>query len=95
MISITSRALSEAKRIFAEKNIPDDYALRLLVEGGGGCGGAKFRLGFDKQKSTDDATEIEGLKIIFEKKSLMFLLSVELDFEERESERGFVFRAKK
>ena len=95
MISVTEKALSEVKHIIANKNVPQDFALRLLVEGGGGCGGAKFRLGFDRQKDGDDFVLLDGVKVVFEKRTLMFLLSVELDFEERESERGFVFKPKK
>ncbi len=94
MIDISEKALAEVRRIMKEKNVPADYFLRLLVEGGGGCGGAKYRLGFDKQKEGDDFFMAEDVKVIFEKKTLLFLLSVKLDYEERENEQGFIFKPK-
>ncbi|WP_027001466.1 HesB/IscA family protein [Hugenholtzia roseola] len=90
-IPITAKALEKIKQIRSQKNIPPHYHLRLLVEGGGGCGGARFRLGFDTKKDEDEAFEIEGLTVIYQKKQLLYLIDKEIDYEERQEAAGFVF----
>jgi iron-sulfur cluster assembly protein len=90
-ISITHRAVQEIKHIMTNKNIPEGYGLRVLVQGGGGCGGAKFRLGFDKLKEGDMQYMVDDIPIYYEKKQVMYLMGLEIDFEERTDARGFVF----
>ncbi|MCU0392314.1 MAG: iron-sulfur cluster assembly accessory protein [Thermoflexibacter sp.] len=92
-IRITNKAAQEIKYIMAHKNIPQGYGLRVLVQGGGGCGGAKFRLGFDKLKEGDMQYITEDIPVYYEKKQLMYLMGLEIDFEERTDARGFVFNA--
>jgi iron-sulfur cluster assembly protein len=90
-VIITPKALSSIKAIMQQKNVPpDDYGLRVGVKGGGGCGGASFILGFDKAKAGDEAYMAEDLLVFIEKKHVMYVLGLEIDFEEGE-ESGFVF----
>jgi len=91
-ISITPKALDEVRHILETKNIPSDYGLRILVEGGGGCGGAQFRLGFDKEKEGDAHFIKDGITVYYEKRQFLFLVGKEIDFEERSDERGFIFK---
>ena len=92
MINITEKAISEIKLIIQNKNVPEGYGLRLLVEGGGGCGGARFRLGFDKKKDDDESFFVSEIPVFYQKKTLLFLIGITLDYEERTTEKGFVFR---
>ncbi|WP_209330965.1 HesB/IscA family protein [Lunatimonas salinarum] len=89
-ISISDKALDEIKNIMAHKNIPSEYTLRVGVKGGG-CGGVSYMLGFDKPKSDDQVFEWEGLKILIEKKHVMFLMGMHIDFFESSEARGFTF----
>ncbi len=89
--TITSKALKEVNYILKEKNIPEGYFLRVGIKGGGGCGGASFILGFDKQTESDDIYEIEDVKVLMEKKHALFLAGKEIDFEDGVTARGFVF----
>lgn len=90
-IQITDRAVEEALYIFEHKNIPQDYALRVGLKSGG-CGAAGFFIGFDTPKDQDEVFETpEQLKVLVDKRHFMYLLNMELDFEDREDERGFVF----
>ena len=89
-IKITDRALEEAVYIFENKNIPQDYALRVGMKSGG-CGAAGFFIGFDTPKEHDEVYQTDNMKVLVDRRHLMYLLNMELDFEDREDERGFVF----
>ena len=61
---------------------------------GGGCSGMSYKLGFEKDapKPTDKQFEFEnGLKILIDSKSLLFLNGTELDFSDGLNGTGFVF----
>jgi iron-sulfur cluster assembly protein len=91
MISITERALKEVRRIIADQKLPERTALRVGVKGGG-CSGFSYTLGFDDQiRETDQINEIEGLRIVCDPKSFLYLSGTELDFEESLMGRGFKF----
>jgi iron-sulfur cluster assembly protein len=89
-ISISTKALNEIKNIIAHKNIPGEYRLRVGVKGGG-CGGVSYMLGFDKAKEEDKVFEWEGLEILIEKKHVMFLMGMHIDFFDGSDSRGFTF----
>jgi iron-sulfur cluster assembly protein len=74
----------------ANKNIPQDYGLRIGVKGGG-CAGVSFVIGFDHSKASDEIFPLEGFEIFIEKKHFMHLLGIEVDFINSETERGFLF----
>ena len=50
-IKITEKAVKQIKKIRTEKNISEDYGLRVGMQGGG-CGGMSFVLGFDHARET-------------------------------------------
>jgi iron-sulfur cluster assembly protein len=89
-IGISARAAAEVKKIMQTKNIPADYGLRLGIKGGG-CGGVALMIGFDKQKPTDLAYEVEGIPVYVEKKHTMYLIGKEVDFYEGVDAKGFLF----
>jgi iron-sulfur cluster assembly protein len=89
-VKITKAALAEIKHIVERKNIPSEYGLRIGMKGSG-CAGTSFVIGFDKQKDQDQVFDLEGQPVFIEKKHLMYLFDVEVDFVENEVERGFVF----
>lgn len=89
-IQITEKAQSEIRYIMANKNIPNEYALRVGVKGGG-CGGMSYLLGFDKPKTGDEQFEIGGIPVLIEKKHLMFLMGMQVDFVDEAEARGFTF----
>ena len=89
-VNITEKAEAEIKNIMATKNIPADYHLRVGVKGGG-CGGMSYALGFDKPKTEDQKFEISGIPVLIEKRHLMFLMGIQIDFFEGDEARGFTF----
>jgi iron-sulfur cluster assembly protein len=93
-VTITNVAANEIRYIMQNKGIPEGYALRVIAEGTSGCGGARYRLGFDKLREGDQQYVVQGIPVVYEKRQLIFLLGLEIDFEERATERGFVFLRK-
>lgn len=90
-VTISAKAAEEVRKIMETKNIPEGYGLRVGVRGGGGCGGAKLIIGFDKQKATDLAYVASGIQIFVDKKHTLYLIGKEVDFYEGADARGFMF----
>jgi len=88
-ILITPKAQEEVSYIMANKNIPQGYGLRVGMKGGG-CGASYF-LGFDLPQEQDRTFQIADFTLIIDKRHFMYLFDMEVDFEDREAERGFVF----
>lgn len=89
-IALTERAIAEVKIIMKDKNVPEDYGLRIGVQGGG-CSGMSYLLGFDKKKEADEQYEVDGLPLIMDKKHAMYVMGMEVDFQDGLNARGFVF----
>ena len=90
-ITITERALAEVKTIMQDKNVPEGYGLRIGVQGGG-CSGMSYLLGFDKAKEADETFELEGVTLIMDKKHGMYVMGMEVDFQDGLNARGFTFQ---
>jgi iron-sulfur cluster assembly protein len=90
-ISLTPRAIEEVKIIMQDKSVPADYGLRIGVQGGG-CSGMSYLLGFDKKKDTDEVYEIGGVEVIMDKKHGMYVMGMEVDFQDGLNTRGFTFQ---
>jgi len=89
-VDLSEKAIVEVKNIMQTKGIPEDYGLRIGIKGGG-CGAMGFMLGFDKQNDEDIAYSKSDIPIYVDKKQVMYLLGVEVDFYDESDERGFVF----
>jgi iron-sulfur cluster assembly protein len=90
-IGITEKAVKEVRRIVVDQNLPSETALRVGVKGGG-CSGFSYTLGFDDQlKPTDQINEVEGVKVVCDPKSFLYLNGTVVDFEESLMGRGFKF----
>lgn len=90
-LTITEKALKEIKAIMKNKNIPGEYGLRIGIKASGGCGGISYLLGFDKQKPSDDSYEIDGIMVYIEKKHVMYLVGLEMDYYSGADAQGFNF----
>lgn len=92
MINVTEKAVKEIKRIIANDPASNGSNLRVMVVGGG-CSGMSYKLGFDKEPvaANDKVFEKDGVKIIVDQKSFLFLSGTELDFTDGLNGTGFVF----
>ncbi len=91
MITITTRAAAEIKKIIAQEN-SGELALRVGVQGGG-CSGLSYFLSLDKDSRPDDKIlESSGVKIYLDSKSALYLEGTELDFTDGLQGSGFTFK---
>jgi iron-sulfur cluster assembly protein len=90
-VNVTEKAVKEIKKLMAENKIPDGYGLRVGVKGGG-CSGLTYTLGFDPDERTGDTViEKDGVKIVIDMKSGLYLSGTEIDFTDGLTGKGFVF----
>ena len=91
-LTITQKALKEVRTIMKNKNIPEEYGLRIGIKSGGGCGGGiSYLLGFDTRKSSDDSYEVDGIMVYIERKHVMYLVGLEMDYYSGADAQGFNF----
>lgn len=91
MISVTDRAKERLVALRSEEGHSPEYNVRVAVKGGG-CSGLMYDLKFDNQLTqTDEVFEDKGVKVIVDKKSLLYLLGTTLDFSDGLNGKGFQF----
>ncbi len=92
MITMTDQAVSEIKRIQQSDPSHTQAHLRVQVVGGG-CSGMSYKLDFETQPVSDmDRTfERDGVMLVIDKKSFIYLTGTELDFSGGLNGKGFVF----
>ncbi|MBI3091811.1 MAG: iron-sulfur cluster insertion protein ErpA [Candidatus Tectomicrobia bacterium] len=90
MISVTEKAVTAVKKIIQEQNNPE-LKLRMGVKGGG-CSGLSYTLNLDtKADAKDKAFEFDGLTVVVDPKSLLFLNGTTLDYVDDVMGGGFKF----
>lgn len=90
MITVTDSAKKQAIRLM-EEDEKDGLFIRVGVEGGG-CSGLMYQLKFDNELSESDKTfEDNGIKVVVDKKSFLYLIGTTLDFSGGLNGKGFVF----
>lgn len=89
-IKLTEGAIQEVKQLVYDKDVPENYGLRIGVEGGG-CSGLSYILAFDAKTEMDDEFEFDGIKILMNKAHAMYLVGMELDYHNGLQNRGFIF----
>ena len=91
MISVTDKAKERITALRQEEGRPMAHNIRVSVKGGG-CSGLMYDLGFDdKVNPNDQVFEDKGVKILVDKKSLLYLLGTTLDFSDGLNGKGFQF----
>lgn len=91
MISVTDKAVDRLKELRATEGRTEEQNIRVSVKGGG-CSGLMYDLSFDAAiRDSDEIFEDKGVKILVDKKSLLYLLGTTLDFSDGLNGKGFQF----
>lgn len=89
MIEVTSEAASQIRTLLEEDGKLETHGLRMKVIGGG-CSGLQYQLSFDDDvRDVDAEIEIDGVKVIVDEKSALYLVGSVLDFVDTLQESGF------
>ncbi|MBC8154497.1 MAG: iron-sulfur cluster assembly accessory protein [Bacteroidetes bacterium] len=86
-IRIRSDAREQIIDTFKANKIPADYGLRVGIRGGG-CG-ASWLLGFDLPGEADEIYLIDTVRVIIDRKHLLYVLGAEIGFEQNDDGHGF------
>ena len=92
MIKVTSDARKKVSKLMEEEGFnPNHHFVRVGVKSGG-CSGLSYDLSFDKSQSESDKLfEDNQVRILVDKKSLLYLLGTTLEYSGGLNGKGFVF----
>lgn len=91
MILVTEKAKERIASIRVEEGHTPGHNVRVAVKGGG-CSGLMYDLLFDdKLTESDRVFEDKGVKVVVDKKSLLYLVGTTLDFTDGLNGKGFQF----
>jgi iron-sulfur cluster assembly protein len=95
-ITVSDRAAQRIKKIREEQNVSEDTYLRIGVVSGG-CSGLTYDLNFDdsfegpSEDSKEQVFEAQGIKMVVDMRSFLYLAGTKLDYTEGLDGQGFHF----
>jgi iron-sulfur cluster assembly protein len=90
MVTVSETAAKKLTSLIEESGFQTPF-VRVAVKGGG-CSGLSYDLSFDtEQLPADTLAENNGVKILIDNKSLLYLFGTELDFSDGLNGKGFQF----
>jgi len=90
-ITLTERAAEKIRNVFTSHKMPEGSCLRVAIKGGG-CSGFSYYLDVTGQPAKDDEVfESNGVRIVCDPKSYLYLNGTEVDYEDELLKGGFVF----
>lgn len=91
MIVVSEKAKERILELRKEEGRSENENIRVSVKGGG-CSGLMYDLGFDASLvETDHVFEDKGIKILVDRKSLLYLAGTTLEFSDGLNGKGFQF----
>lgn len=90
-IQMTPAAVAAVKKLIADREDSEGLRLRLGIEGGG-CSGLAYTMDLDREKGEMDRVfTFDGLQVVVDAKSLLYLGGVRVDHSEKLLGGGFKF----
>lgn len=88
VLTVTPQAVTVIKSLLEQRNIPN-HALRVFVSGGG-CSGLQYGMAFEANpQEFDRVIEQEGVRLLVDSTSLMYLQGAVIDFVDSLMGGGF------
>ena len=92
MITLSEKAYQKVKQLIEESNYDSTYFLKVEVISAG-CSGLSYKMDFTNQSNDDDQVfEHQDLKVVTNKKSLLYLIGTELDYSDGLNGKGFEWK---
>ena len=88
-VHLTPKAVQKIREAFAREGVQGGLRLGVL---GGGCSGLSYQFKFDtKARPTDHVFQFEDVQVFVDRKSILFLDGMTLDWKDSLIHSGFVF----
>ncbi len=92
MVTLSEKALNHILELMASEGISTDtHNLRVGVKGGG-CSGLSYTMDFDDTiTEMDEVVDLNVIKVVIDKKSVLYLFGTELTYSDGLNGRGFAW----
>ncbi|HFA50865.1 MAG TPA: iron-sulfur cluster assembly accessory protein [Bacteroidetes bacterium] len=91
MILVADSAKEKIQEILKQEGLGDDYFVRVSVTSGG-CSGLTYKMDFDNESQPNDQVfEDNGMKVVTDLKSFLYLCNTTLEFSGGLNGKGFYF----
>ncbi len=88
ILNVTPTALNKIRELLVQREIPN-HALRVFVSGGG-CSGLSYGMAFENNiQEFDTLVEVEGVKLVVDATSILYLKGATIDFVDSLMGGGF------
>ena len=88
MITVSETAAKKLNSLIEESGFKTPY-VRVSVKGGG-CSGLSYAMDFDDTiTDMDEVVDLKVLKVVIDKKSVLYLYGTELDYSDGLNGKGF------
>ena len=92
MIKVSASAKNKVRVLMKEEGFDPNQAYVRVGVKSGGCSGLSYELNFDDKTNIEDKLyEDNNVKIIVDKKSLLYLIGTTLEYSGGLNGKGFVF----
>lgn len=91
MLFVADSAKAKIQEIKEKEHITDDYFVRVSITSGG-CSGLTYKMDFDNEsRPNDQVFEDNGVKVVTDLKSFLYLFNSALEFSGGLEGKGFFF----
>jgi iron-sulfur cluster assembly protein len=91
MLFVADSAKNKVSEIVSSEGLSTDYFIRVSVTSGG-CSGLSYQMDFDNELQTNDQVfEDNGVKVVTDLKSFLYLCNTTLEFSGGMEGKGFFF----
>jgi iron-sulfur cluster assembly protein len=89
-LTLSDAAVAQIRSIMEKESLAN-HVLRVSVVGGG-CSGFSYRMGFvEEPNANDQLVEREGVRLVVDPKSMLYLQGTMIDFSDGIQGKGFSF----
>ena len=89
-IRLSPTAIQAVRDLLAQRNLNEEYALRVYVAGRT-CSGLQYGMSLDnKPGETDTTFETEGIKVLVDNISMQYMRGAIINFMNNERGKGFI-----
>lgn len=91
MLFVADSAKDKLSQVRSDQHLTDDYFVRVSITSGG-CSGLTYNLDFDNElQEKDQVFEDNGVKVVCDLKSFLYLCNSTLEFSDGLDGKGFAF----